>query len=568
MFAGLESLFCPFCAFVDCFEKIEQIGEGTYGQVYMAKEKATGEIVALKKVRMDNEKEGFPITAIREIKILKKLQHENVIKLKEIVTSKGPEKDDNGKSGDSNKFKGSIFLVFEYMDHDLTGLSDRPGMHFTIPQIKCYMKQLLTGLHYCHVNQVLHRDIKGSNLLIDNNGNLKLADFGLARSFSNEQPLTNRVITLWYRPPELLLGSTRYSPAVDMWSVGCIFAELLHGKPILPGKHESEQLAKIWDLCGSPDEVNWPGVSRLQLYNQLKPERHKHRRVKDVFKHFDWHALDLLERMLTLDPLQRITARDALDTEYFWTDPFPCSPSSLPKYEASHEFQTKKKRQQQRQQQEEAAKRQKTMNHPPCHVHVSSLPALPLHHVPAHATHNTGLSPHVTIPVNQHYRVGNISRGGNPGHHPTGVRAHYGGPGQVVGYGPNHGQAITVYGCPPPLPQPAGYSAPGIMQVGRGGYGAGYTSTLVYGGIGGQGPAISVHGQQFGYIYPALSGIIALDVRVLNPTLQPTSFARQPYMPQPAQYVDVDARPRAHASHTGFAIPLPSSPHNYHPQQR
>lgn len=187
--------------------------------------------------------------------------------------------------------------------------------------------------------------------------------------------------------------------------------------------------------------------------------------------------------------------------------------SSLPKYEASHEFQTKKKRQQQRQQQEEAAKRQKTMNHPPCHVHVSSLPALPLHHVPAHATHNTGLSPHVTIPVNQHYRVGNISRGGNPGHHPTGVRAHYGGPGQVVGYGPNHGQAITVYGGPPPLPQPAGYSAPGIMQVGRGGYGAGYTSTLVYGGIGGQGPAISVHGQQFGYIYPALSGIIALDVR-------------------------------------------------------
>lgn len=104
--------------------------------------------------------------------------------------------------------------------------------------------------------------------------------------------------------------------------------------------------------------------------------------------------------------------------------------------------------------------------------------------------------------------------------------------------------------------------------MGRGGYGAGYTSTLVYGGIGGQGPAISVHGQQFGYIYPALSGIIALDVRVLNPTLQPASFARQPYMPQPTQYVDVDARPHARASHTGFALPLPSPPHNYHPQQR
>jgi len=141
-------------------------------------------------------------------------------------------------------------MVFEYMDHDLTGLSDRPGMRFTIPQIKCYMKQLLLGLHYCHINQVLHRDIKGSNLLIDNHGILKLADFGLARSYSYDHTahLTNRVITLWYRPPELLLGSTKYGPAVDMWSVGCIFAELLYGKPILPGKNE------VWFLkiCEPP----------------------------------------------------------------------------------------------------------------------------------------------------------------------------------------------------------------------------------------------------------------------------------------------------------------------------
>lgn len=227
---------------IECFEKLEQIGEGTYGQVYMAREKKTGEIVALKKIRMDNEKEGFPITAIREIKILKKLQHDNVIKLKEIVTSQGPEGDEQEKLGvDSNKYKGNIYMVFEYMDHDLTGLADRPGLRFTIPQIKCYMKQLLTGLHYCHINQVLHRDIKGSNLLIDNEGNLKLADFGLARSFSGDHNanLTNRVITLWYRPPELLLGATKYGPAVDMWSVGCIFAELLYGKPILLGKNFS-----------------------------------------------------------------------------------------------------------------------------------------------------------------------------------------------------------------------------------------------------------------------------------------------------------------------------------------
>ncbi|KAL8249033.1 hypothetical protein R6Q59_005901 [Mikania micrantha] len=344
---------------VDCFEKLEQIGEGTYGQVYMAREIRTGEIVALKKIRMDNEREGFPITAIREIKILKKLHHENVIKLKEIVTSPGPEKDEQGRP-DGNKYKGGIYMVFEYMDHDLTGLADRPGMRFSVPQIKCYMRQLLTGLHYCHVNQVLHRDIKGSNLLIDNEGNLKLADFGLARSFSNDHNgnLTNRVITLWYRPPELLLGTTKYGPAVDMWSVGCIFAELLHGKPIFPGKDEPEQLSKIFELCGAPDEVNWPGVSKIPWYNNFKPTRPLKRRLREAFRHFDRHALELLEKMLTLDPSQRISAKDALDAEYFWIDPLPCDPKSLPKYEASHEFQTKKKRQQQRQH-DEAAKRQK-----------------------------------------------------------------------------------------------------------------------------------------------------------------------------------------------------------------
>ncbi|KAK3023692.1 hypothetical protein RJ639_044302 [Escallonia herrerae] len=286
---------------VDCFEKLEQIGEGTYGQVYMAREIRTGEIVALKKIRMDNEREGFPITAIREIKILKKLHHENVLR-----------KMSKGGQANGNKYKGGIYMVFEYMDHDLTGLADRPGMRFSVPQIKCYMRQLLTGLHYCHVNQVLHRDIKGSNLLIDNEGNLKLADFGLAR------------------PPELLLGSTKYGPAVDMWSVGCIFAELLHGKPIFPGKDEPEQLNKIFELCGAPDEVIWPGVSKIPWYNNFKPSRPLKRRLREVFRHFDRHALELLEKMLTLDPSQRISAKDALDAEYFWADPLPCDPKSGP----------------------------------------------------------------------------------------------------------------------------------------------------------------------------------------------------------------------------------------------
>ncbi|KAL9316068.1 hypothetical protein ACSQ67_017069 [Phaseolus vulgaris] len=375
---------------VDCFEKLEQIGEGTYGFVSIC---VLLKLYIFWVVCLNMEVENFPITAIREIKILKKLHHENVIKLKEIVTSPGPEKDEQGRPGklfilvllvqlldNGNKYKGGIYMVFEYMDHDLTGLADRPGMRFTVPQIKCYMRQLLTGLHYCHVNQVLHRDIKGSNLLIDNEGNLKLADFGLARSFSNDQNanLTNRVITLWYRPPELLLGTTKYGPAVDMWSVGCIFAELLQGKPIFPGKDEPEQLNKIYELCGAPTEINWPGVSKIPYYNKFMPTRPMKRRLREVFRHFDHHALELLEKMLTLDPSQRITAKDALDAEYFWTDPLPCDPKSLPKYESSHEFQTKKKRQQQRQN-EEMAKRQK-MQHPQQHTRLppfSSLDNIP-----------------------------------------------------------------------------------------------------------------------------------------------------------------------------------------------
>ncbi|KAF3775121.1 Cyclin-dependent kinase C-2 [Nymphaea thermarum] len=421
---------------VDCFEKLEQIGEGTYGQVYMAREIKTGEIVALKKIRMDNEREGFPITAIREIKILKKLHHENIIQLKEIVTSPGPEKDEHGRP-DGNKYKGSIYM--------------------------CYMRQLLTGLHYCHVNQVLHRDIKGSNLLIDNEGHLKLADFGLARSFSSDHNgnLTNRVITLWYRPPELLLGSTKYGPAVDMWSVGCIFAELLNGKPILPGKNEPEQLNKIFELCGSPDEVNWPGVSKIPWYNNFKPSRPLKRRLRDVFKHFDRHALELLERMLTLDPSQRISAKDALDAEYFWCDPLPCDPKSLPKYESSHEFQTKKKRQQQRQH-EETAKRQK-LQHPQQHQRLPPIqqpgqPHMQIRPAPNQPMHNA--PPQVVAGPSHHY---NKPRGP-----PGGQNRYPQGGNPSGGYNPNRGGQAGGYATGPYPPQGRGPGYVGTSMPGGG----------------------------------------------------------------------------------------------------
>ena len=300
----------------------------------------------------------FPITAIREIKILKILNHKNVVRLKEIVTSKG---------SDYNQGKGSIYMVMEFLEHDLTGLTDA-GQKFTVPQIKCYMKQLLEGLAYCHAQKVLHRDIKGSNLLISNDGQLKLADFGLARPFDTDQqrPYTNRVITLWYRPPELLLGATMYGPAIDMWSAGCIFAELLLRKPILPGKNEFEQIDLIFKLLGTPDEAAWPKCSKLQYYDMILSQnghRKYQSRFDEKFGQLDPLAKDLLRKLLMMDPDKRITADDALDHEYFWSDPAPATPDQLPKYPPSHEFTAKKRRQQSQAAQQQQQPLQTQLHH-------------------------------------------------------------------------------------------------------------------------------------------------------------------------------------------------------------
>ena len=175
-------------------------------------------IVALKKVRLENEKEGFPITAVREIKILRQLNHENIVNLKEIITFK----DDQLNPRERTTF----YLVFEYLDHDLMGLLESGLVNFNEANIAYIMKQLLEGLNYCHRHNFLHRDIKCSNILMNNQGKIKLADFGLARMISSkdsERPYTNKVITLWYRPPELLLGEEKYGPAIDVWSSGYVF---------------------------------------------------------------------------------------------------------------------------------------------------------------------------------------------------------------------------------------------------------------------------------------------------------------------------------------------------------
>ncbi|XAR56282.1 Cyclin-dependent kinase [Bertholletia excelsa] len=321
----------------DSFEKMDKIGQGTYSSVYRARDLETGKIVALKKVRfvnMDPESVRF---MAREILVLRRLDHPNVMKLEALVTS---------------RMSGNLYLVFEYMEHDLAGLLASPLVKFTEPQIKCYMQQLFCGLEHCHSRGVLHRDIKGSNLLIDNNGNLKIGDFGLATFFQSnpKQPLTSRVVTLWYRPPELLLGATDYGVAVDLWSAGCILAELYAGKPIMPGRTEVEQLHKIFKLCGSPSEEYWR-KSKLPHATIFKPQHPYKRCVAETFKEFPSSALALVDILLAVEPGGRGSASSALQSEFFTTKPLPCDPSSLPKYPPSKEFDAKLR--------EEEARRQK-----------------------------------------------------------------------------------------------------------------------------------------------------------------------------------------------------------------
>ncbi|CAI5739449.1 unnamed protein product [Peronospora destructor] len=302
---------------IDNYSIIDKVGSGTYGEVFKCQHKVTKDIMALKKLRPDVEKNGFP----------------------EIVSSSAPPKE--GK-------RPPLYFAFEYMEHDLSGLLNHPRIRFTRTQIQCYMRQLLTGIAFMHRNKITHRDIKASNLLLNNQGMLKIGDFGLSR-FWNEVNAkagryTNKVVTLWYRPPELMMGSTSYDFSVDVWSVGCIFGELLLGKPILQGKTEIEQLQLTFGFCGMPTEETWPGFFKLSGAENFQMDDKYVCPLCERFKNFPPHAVDLLEKLLQLDPTKRITAADAMDHDYFWRVQ-TCTPRDLPKFSVSstHEYQSKKR---------------------------------------------------------------------------------------------------------------------------------------------------------------------------------------------------------------------------------
>jgi cyclin-dependent kinase 9 len=316
----IEKFDFPYCARVDKYEKIAKIGQGTFGEVFKARCRTDrAKIVALKKVLMENEKEGFPITALREVRILQLLNHENIVNLLEICRQ-------------YSRHKTTFFLVFDFCEHDLAGLLSNINVKFSPGEIKKVMQQMCEGLFYIHTNKIIHRDMKAANILITKQGILKLADFGLARAISINkagQPnrYTNRVVTLWYRPPELLLGERNYGSAVDMWGAGCIMAEMWTRSPIMQGNTEQHQLTLIAQLCGAISPDVWPAVQSLDLYNKLDPPRGVKRRVKERLKPYvkDAYACDMIDKLLTLDPSKRIDADSALNHDFFWTDPMPCS---------------------------------------------------------------------------------------------------------------------------------------------------------------------------------------------------------------------------------------------------
>lgn len=287
----------PYASSVMLFER----SQADSAQVFKGRNRQTGELVALKEIHLDSE-EGTPSTAIREISLMKELKHENIVLLHDVIHT-----------------ENKLMLVFEYMDKDLKKYMDARGDRGALdpPTIKSFMYHLLRGIAFCHENRVLHRDLKPQNLLINTRGVLKLADFGLARAFGIPvNTFSNEVVTLWYRAPDVLLGSRTYSTSIDIWSAGCIMAEMYTGRPLFPGTTNEDQLQKIFRLMGTPSERSWPGISQFPEYKANFPV-YATQDLRHILPQIDQVGLSLLNSMLQLRPEMRISAATALNHPWF-----------------------------------------------------------------------------------------------------------------------------------------------------------------------------------------------------------------------------------------------------------
>ncbi|WFD34587.1 [pyruvate dehydrogenase (acetyl-transferring)] kinase [Malassezia cuniculi] len=308
------------------YKKIEKIGEGTFAAVFLARNVHTDALVAIKKLKIGaaGAQDGIDVTAMREFKFLNELQHPNVVALLDVFSS--------------GTNPPSINLVLEYLNTDLEAIIKDRALIFTANDIKSWMLMLCRGLEYCHRNWCLHRvcvccayqDLKPNNLLISPSGELKIADFGLAREYSDPgSKMTTQVVTRWYRAPELFLGARAYADGVDMWAVGCIFAELMLRTPYLPGESDADQLTTIFRALGTPTEADWPQHTTLPYYRKF--EQFPKQNLAFLFTAASPEALDLLSACLRYDPLRRLHSRQALSHAYFAAGGPPTPPGLLPR---------------------------------------------------------------------------------------------------------------------------------------------------------------------------------------------------------------------------------------------
>jgi serine/threonine protein kinase len=285
---------------LDKFKRLAKLGEGTYGVVFKVIDSDSKEVLALKKIRFDDENEGIPSTAVREVALLKELHHPNIVELINVTFH-----------------RSQLFLIFEYLQYDLKKFMDKHKRKLPPATVKSFVYQMLQGVDYCHSLRILHRDLKPQNVLVDERGIVKLADFGLARAFGlPARNWTREVITLWYRPPEILLGAANYSVEVDLWSLGCIFAEMVNGRPLFHGDSQIFQLMHIFRTVGTPTSDLWPGASTLKYFQSEFP-KWKPRKWDELLPKLDDAGRSLIANLLVLDPSQRFCAKQALKHPYF-----------------------------------------------------------------------------------------------------------------------------------------------------------------------------------------------------------------------------------------------------------